>query len=119
MFSYIYALHFTDAKILAPSFAGAQLLKECNNLRLVGLAFGRDDFPYCYRNWKGSQTLVFDKKAFLESHSFRQLLTLKHIEKVSQTVVPEYSIVVSHAREHIRMQSSYLRSTFTDAVPVL
>ncbi|KAJ4352379.1 uncharacterized protein N0V89_007727 [Didymosphaeria variabile] len=100
MFSYIYSLRYTDAGTLAPSFAGPQLLKECNNLRHVALSFRTDDFPSINRHKKCMQPFYFDKKAFLEAHSFRQLLTLKHIEKVSQIVFRKFPCGLSCRRVH-------------------
>jgi hypothetical protein len=89
MFSYVYSLRYEQSGTLAPFFAGPQLFKECNNLRHVWLTFSVDDFLSIHRDKKNSQPFKLDKKAFLENYSFRQLLTLKHIEKVSKPLALE------------------------------
>ena len=88
MLSYVYSLRFIDAWMLAPSFAGSQLLEKCINLRHVWLTFKIEEFPsiHRYEETETSTTLPFvlDRKSFLESYSFRQLLALKKLEKVSR-----------------------------------
>lgn len=85
MFPYVYSLLYVDTDTLAPSFVGSQLLKECINLRHVWLTLKIEDLPSVHRYKQTTPALPFllDKKAFLEAHSFRQILALKHIEKVS------------------------------------
>jgi hypothetical protein len=65
-----------------------------------------------------------DKKAFLENNSFRQLLTLKHINKVSKPLPSEDLVLpfrshLSPPKNHIRMQIICCMSTLIDLVPVL
>lgn len=86
-FNYVYALRYYSAATLTPFFAGPQLLGECNNLRHVRLEFRTDDFPSMYRHKKSRRPFKLDRKAFLENHSFRRLLMLRHIEKVSELLV--------------------------------
>ncbi|KAF2451323.1 hypothetical protein P171DRAFT_425835 [Karstenula rhodostoma CBS 690.94] len=92
-FSYVYSLRYYAAATLTPLFAGPQLLKECHNLRHVWLRFSIDEFPSIHRYKESNLPFKLDKKAFLENHSFRQLLTLKHIEKVSKHVPPGSRVV--------------------------
>ncbi|KAF1972113.1 hypothetical protein BU23DRAFT_166169 [Bimuria novae-zelandiae CBS 107.79] len=85
-FAYIYSLQFRDAAILVPLFAGPQLVKQCINLRHVLFTFEDENVRAAHRHKDIGATgpFVLDKKAFLEGYAFRQLLSLKHIEKVGQ-----------------------------------
>jgi len=79
--SRIRSLTFGTPASLGPSFAGSQLLTSCFNLRHVTLIFAQSDFVFEEMNrWGGSGRL--DKKAFTENHAFRQLLALRHIQRV-------------------------------------
>lgn len=82
MFTYIYSLRFTMSETLTPFFAGPQLLDECINLRHVWLTFRLADFKFRSVKPEG-----LDKKAFLEDHSFRKLLALRHVETVTLAIV--------------------------------
>ncbi|KAJ4301772.1 hypothetical protein N0V90_003866 [Kalmusia sp. IMI 367209] len=81
-FPYIYSLRYTSSETLTPFFAGPQLLNDCINLRHVWLSFRLADFKF-----KPLQAVEFDRKSFLEDHSFRQLLALKHVEKVTLFII--------------------------------
>jgi hypothetical protein len=96
-FANIYELHFTLAEAFTPLSAGAGLLSDCINLRHVGLSFRYLDFNFPPKpgvpNYVPTSTRKvtghIDMKAFAESYPFRQLLSLKHMEKVTLFVTAD------------------------------
>ena len=96
-FANIYELHFTLAEAFTPLSAGAGLLSDCINLRHVCLSFRYHDFnfprdPSVHHNaaMVGLRVLgKVDMKVFAESYPFRQLFSLKHMEKVTLAVAAD------------------------------
>jgi len=96
-FTNIHSLQFTLAEALTPLSAGADLLSDCINLRHVWLSFCYNDFnfprdptvpnnaPIAVQRAIGS----VDMKMFAESYPFRQLLSLKHLERVTLFVTDD------------------------------
>ncbi|KAL5426429.1 hypothetical protein PMIN04_001912 [Paraphaeosphaeria minitans] len=101
-FSCVHSLSYHAASTLTPFFAGPQLLKECNNLRHVWLKFGSDDFPSIHRHKKSNPPFKLDRRAFLENHSFRQLLSLKQIEKITICIVKKLTRLGATVEEERR-----------------
>ncbi|KAL5382470.1 hypothetical protein DPSP01_006569 [Paraphaeosphaeria sporulosa] len=101
-FSYVYSLSYHAASTLTPFFAGPQLLKECNNIRHVWLKFSNDDFPSIHRHKKSNKPFELDRKAFLENHSFRQLLSLKQVGKITISVVKKSRLLATTSDEERR-----------------
>jgi hypothetical protein len=84
----IYKLRFTTAEAFTPLSAGAWLLSNCINLRDVWLSFRRCDFNVlpsatATNNHLNRTLKKIDMKAFAESYPFRQLLSLRYLERVT------------------------------------
>ncbi|KAF2690448.1 hypothetical protein K458DRAFT_399757 [Lentithecium fluviatile CBS 122367] len=98
-FASIYELRFNLSVAFTSLSAGAQLISDCINLRHVWLSFRRADFnfpnPPSQNNTQigaNAQAGIMgkvDMKSFAESYPFRQLLSLRHLEKVTLFVADD------------------------------
>ncbi|KAF1948877.1 hypothetical protein CC80DRAFT_597913 [Byssothecium circinans] len=90
MYPYIHSLQFNTSHAFPPLSAGANLLRECINLRSVWLSFHVREFfqdETSQRNTRAMQE--FNRKAFAENYAFRELLSLKKLETVTLFLIDE------------------------------
>jgi hypothetical protein len=114
-FANIYELDFTLADAFTLLSAGAGLLSDCINLRHIRLSFRYQDmkFPLDSSQARTSADVItgkLNKKAFAESYPFRQILSLKHMERLTLSVTS--SVNLPEGADHFWGISGWLTRKF-------